>query len=208
MSAAAAAPAEAEAPKKGKKKLIIILAAVLVLVLAGGGGAFFMMKKKADEAAAEEGEDGQPKAAKVEKKKEKKKADPATPPVFVPLDPFTVNLADREAERYAQIGITLEVEDAKTGDQIKAYLPAIRNNILMVLAHKTSAQLLERKGKEKLAREVRREALRAMGIEIDEDDEDEDEEAANAPPKKKKKKKPVVEDAPIKQVVFANFIIQ
>lgn len=208
MSAAAAAPAEAEAPKKGKKKLIIILAAVLVLVLGGGGGAFFMMKKKADEAAAaEEGEDGHAKTAKVEKKKEKKKADPATPPVFVPLDPFTVNLADREAERYAQIGITLEVEDAKTGDQIKAYLPAIRNNILMVLAHKTSAQLLERKGKEKLAREVRREALRAMGIEIDEDDED-DEEAADAPPKKKKKKKPVVEDAPIKQVVFANFIIQ
>lgn len=209
MSAAAAAPADAEAPKKGKKKLIIIIAAVLLLVLVGGGGAFFMMKKKADEAAAEEGEDGHAKPAKVEKKKEKKKEDHAAPPVFVPLDPFTVNLADRDADRYAQIGITLEVEDAKTGDQIKAFLPAIRNNILMVLAHKTSAQLLERKGKEKLAREVRRESLRAMGIEVDEDEEeDEDEEATDAPKKKKKKKKPVVDDAPIKQVVFANFIIQ
>ena len=30
-------------------------------------------------------------------------------PAFVPLDPFTVNLADREAERYAQVGITLEL---------------------------------------------------------------------------------------------------
>jgi flagellar FliL protein len=40
--------------------------------------------------------------------------------VFVPLEPFTVNLADREAERYAQIGMTLEIEDAKVGDQIKA----------------------------------------------------------------------------------------
>ncbi len=208
MSAAAAAPADAEAPKKGKKKLVIILAAVLLLVLLGGGGAFFMMKKKADEAAAEEGEDGAPKAAKVEKKKEKKKDDHAAPPVFVPLDPFTVNLADRDAERYAQIGITLEVEDAKTGDQIKAYLPSIRNNILMVLAHKTSAQLLERKGKERLAREVRREALRAMHIEIEEDDEEDEEPAADAPPKKKKKKKPVVDDAPIKTVVFSNFIIQ
>ncbi|MCK7493223.1 MAG: flagellar basal body-associated FliL family protein [Comamonadaceae bacterium] len=28
----------------------------------------------------------------------------------MPLDPFTVNLADRDAERYAQVGITLEVE--------------------------------------------------------------------------------------------------
>jgi hypothetical protein len=53
--------------------------------------------------------------------------------VFVPLDPFTVNLADRDAERYAQIGVTLEIEDAKVGDQIKAYMPAIRNNILMAM---------------------------------------------------------------------------
>ena len=72
------------------------------------------------------------------------------PPVFVPLDPFTVNLADKESERYAQVGITLEIEDAKFGDQLKLYMPAIRNNILMVLAHKRSSDLLERSGKEKL----------------------------------------------------------
>ena len=45
------------------------------------------------------------------------KRDPKAVPVFVPLDNFTVNLADREAERYAQIGISLELNDAKAGEE-------------------------------------------------------------------------------------------
>ena len=52
----------------------------------------------------------------------------------MPLDPFTVNLADRDAERYAQVGMTLELADPKAADLLKAYMPAIRNNILLVLA--------------------------------------------------------------------------
>ena len=93
------------------------------------------------------------------------KRDPKAVPVFVPLDTFTVNLADREAERYAQIGISLELDDAKAGEKIKVFMPAIRNNILMVLAHKRSSDLLERAGKEKLAEEVLRETERALGLE-------------------------------------------
>ena len=97
---AAAAPATAEAPpKKGKKKLIIILAAVLLLAGIGGGVAVYMMKKKAAEAAAaeaasEEGEGAGDAHAKHAPKKEKK-GDAHAPPVFVPLEPFTVNLADK-----------------------------------------------------------------------------------------------------------------
>src|SRR6185369_12807120 len=79
------------------------------------------------------------------------------------------NLADRDAERFAQIGITLELEDPKFADELKAYMPAIRNGVLMVLAHKTSAQMLGRKGKEALAAEIMREAVRPLGIEIDEE---------------------------------------
>lgn len=204
MSAAAAPAADAAPPKAGgKKKLIIILAVVLLLAAGGGGAAFFMMKKKA--AAEEEaGEDGHAKTAKVEKKDKKKEH--GAPPVFVPLDPFTVNLADREAERYAQVGVTLEIDDAKTGDQLKAYMPAIRNNILMALAQKTAADLQGHEGKLKLAREIRREALRPLGVELEEEEED-DEHAASAP-KKKKKKKSAADDAPIVAVHFSNFIIQ
>ena len=107
MSAAPAAPAEGEAPKKGPKKLIIIIVvAVLVLLLGGGAAAFFLMKKKAAHAEGEGGEEAD--TAHEVKKAEKPPRDPKKPPVFVPLDPFVVNLADKDTERYAQErGLTL-----------------------------------------------------------------------------------------------------
>lgn len=219
-TAAATAPvAEASeaAPKKGKKKLIIIIAAVLLVVLAGGGAAVFMMKQKAAaaEAAAAEGEDGE--EAAPAKGDHAKKEEHKGPPVFVPLDPFVVNLADRDTERYAQIGITLQVDDAHFADELKLYLPAVRNGILMVLAHKTSKELLERSGKERLANEIMREAVRPMGIEIaaeedavpPEHDAAADPDAEDAPkPKKKKKVKAAPVHNPVTSVNFSSFIIQ
>ena len=175
---AATAEAPVAAPKgAGKKKLIIIIAAVLVLVLGGGGAALFMMKKKADAAAAAAAaeEDGDAPAAKnATPAAHAKDAKHGAPPVFVALDPFTVNLADRDSERYAQVGVTLEIDDAKTGDNLKAYMPAIRSNILLLLSHKTAAEMLSREGKLKLARQLRTEALKPLGI-IAEEDDDEDE---------------------------------
>jgi flagellar FliL protein len=209
-TAAAAAPADGAAPPaKGKKKLIIIVAAVVLVLLLAGGGTMFWMKKKAAAAAAA-AEEGDTPAAHATAKH-----DPAHPPTFVPLDPFVVNLADKDADRYAQIGITLEIDDPKFADQLKAYMPAIRNGILMVLAHKTSAELLERSGKLALADEIMRETVRPLGIEVDEPEAEKpaakvaDGAAADdeVPKVKKKPKKPVA-DNPVKHVHFSNFIIQ
>lgn len=200
MSTAAAA--EAAPPKGGKKKLIVIVGAVLLIVVIGAVAAMLLMKKKP---ADEEGEDAHAEApAKAVAHK-----DPKHAPTFVPLDPFTVNLADRDAERYAQVGVTLEVDDPKVGEQIKAYMPAIRNNILLALADKTAAQLMERGGKTKLAEQMRRETARAMGYEV-EDPEEEEEHAEDAKPAKpaKKKKKKKEAPLPVTAVHFSNFIIQ
>ena len=214
MSAAPAATAPADAaPKGGKKKLIIIIAAVLVLVLGGGGAAFMLMKKKPVEGEEDAGDGhakpkAEAKAAHAEPVKQRPQYDPKHPPVFVPLDPFTVNLADKESERYAQIGVTLEIAEAKTGEDIKLYMPAIRNNILMVLSQKTAAQLSTREGKEKLARSIQYAAVRPLGFDIDDEDDD-DEAAADAAPKKKKKKKKLPpNNLPVAAVHFSNFIVQ
>ena len=208
-TAAAAAPtAGAPSPKKGKKKLIIILAAVLVLVLGGGGGALLLLKKKAP--LDEEGEEVV--AGEMVDKAEQKaapKRDAKSPPAYVPLEVFTVNLADREVERYAQIGITLELLEAKDADQIKLFMPAIRNNILMVLAHKTSQELLEREGKVKLAADVQRAASRALGVEVKEPVADVADADDDKPKKKKKTAKKTPEPVlPILAVHFSNFIVQ
>jgi flagellar FliL protein len=214
MSAAPApAPAaEGEAPAGGgKKKLIIIGAAVAVLLVGGGGGAFFMMKKAAEaEAAAAEGEDGGHEEAHA---KPAKKAAPkpdkdakATPPAFVPLDPFIVNLTDRDTDRFAQIGLNLQVDDPKVADEMKVYMPAIRNSILLILSHKSSEELLSPEGKEKLADEIKRDAARAMGYTIEDPEEDEEEESSSK--KKKKKRKKVESYNPIVQVHYSTFVIQ
>jgi flagellar protein FliL len=209
MSTATAPETATAPPKKGKKKLLIMVgAAVLVLGLAGGGGLFYMKQKAAAEAAAADSEDGAAGHAKAAPKH-----DPKAVPTFVPLDPFTVNLADRESERFAQVGLSLQLNDAHAADKIKLYMPVIRNNILMVLSHKTSAELLERDGKTKLAADIQRETSRALGFEPPEDEADEEAEGETAEDKakkKKKKKKPVAQGdpSPVTGVHFSNFIIQ
>ena len=206
MSAATATntPADAPAAKGGKKKMmIIVLAAVVLLALAGGGAAVFMMKQKAAALAAEDGDED---VAHAEAPAQAK-VDPKSPPVFMPLDPFTVNLADRENERYAQIGVTLQIDGSKTSDQLALYMPAIRNNILMVLSHKTAAELLTREGKEKLAKSILHAAVRPLGYDVA-DDEDVEAAEEKPAPGKKKKKKPAAPVLPVKAVHFSNFIVQ
>lgn len=219
MSAAAAADATvqdavpAKPKKKLSKKLVLVLAVVLLLLAGGGGAAVFMMKKRAAQAAAEAGEEGG--EAAIADAHALKKPDPKHPPTFLPLEPFIVNLADREADRYAQIGITLQVDDAKVADQLKLYMPAIRNGVLMILAHKTSAELLERAGKERLAAEIMREAVRPLGIDVELDPlpapaaaAEPGASAASAVAKPKRKPKAEAERNPVEQVHFSSFIIQ
>jgi flagellar FliL protein len=213
MSAAPAAAADQANPAPDavpampgrKKKLIAIAAAVALLLVAAGGGAAFMIKKRAAAAAAaaSEGEEGAVAPAEDAAEAAPVKADAKHAPTFVPLDPFTVNLADRDAERYAQVGITLEVSNAKGADLLKAYMPAIRNNILLALGSKTAAQLNERDGKLRLADEIRREALRPLGYEINLPAP-----AASGSTARRTLKVEDDEDVPIRAVHFSNFIIQ
>ena len=131
--------AAAEAPKKGGKgKLIIIGAVAAVLLLGGGGAAAWMLMGKKDEAQA----DGE------------KKAGPKKMPVFVELDMFTVNLKDKEDERFMQAKLVAEVKDTAASEMMKTLMPSVRNEILLLLGSKQAADVATREGKEKLAIEI------------------------------------------------------
>lgn len=196
---AAAASAEQSVAKKGSAKLWIIIGVVVLLVGAGGGGFLLMQQRKAAAAEAEDGAD----AAHAAPVRKAPKRDAHTPPTYMPLEPFVVNLADRDSDRYAQIGITLEIEDAKFADELRAYMPAVRNGILMILSHKTAADMLGREGKEQLAAEIAREAVRPMGIHIEAET---DAESDGSSSKKKRRAAPVYN--PVQQVHFSSFIVQ
>lgn len=171
----------AGAPRKSKKMLIIIAAAVLVLVLAGGGAAYFFLKGQ----GSTEGADGEDvsETAKPAKKKDSKDGKEAAP-VYVALDPFTVNLVPENGDQYLQVTISIEVEDAAAGDHLKTFTPKLRNDVMVLLSGKKASELMTRSGKEALAGEIR--AL--VNAILD------------------PKAKP--DAGPVKEVLFTSFIIQ
>ena len=190
MPAAAADPA---LPVKSGKKMMVMLLVAGALVLAGIVGLVAWKRHQAAaEAAAADAEDAVESGAAAPRL-----AKDAAPPTFLPLEAFVVNLADKDSERYAQIGITLELADAATAEQLKSYMPAIRNGILMVLAHKSSTEILTREGKEKLALEVMQATLRPLGIVLEGD-------TAGSP----KAPKTSLERSPVRHVHFSSFIVQ
>ncbi|AXA94378.1 flagellar basal body-associated protein FliL [Massilia sp. YMA4] len=142
------AEAKAEAAPAGggsKKKLIIIIVAVLILAIGGGAGAFFMLKGQ--DAAAEHEEE-------PVKKKSKKKKKEAGPPVYVPVEPFTVNLQPEEGEQYLQLAFTLQVGDAEQSEVIKNNMPKVRSRILLLLSSKKASEINTPEGKQALSKEI------------------------------------------------------
>jgi flagellar protein FliL len=187
MSSKPAKPAaEGEAaPKKSKKMLIIIIAAVLVVAIAAGGAFMLMSKKKK---AAAEGEDAQ-----AEEAAPTAHVDPKAPPVFIPMEPFVVNLQPENGEQYLQVVLTFRVADAHVGDQVKLLTPEIRHHILMLLSGKKASEIANPEGREALANEIKTEANSTLGYE---------------PPKKKKKGEHDSEGGPVVSVLFTSFIVQ
>ncbi|MFZ4287647.1 flagellar basal body-associated FliL family protein [Variovorax sp. HJSM1_2] len=183
------APEASTPPKPKGKKLIIIIAAVL-LVVAGGAG-WFMFGRH----AAEEGDE----APVAHSSK------PKAPPVFLPVDNMVVNLADPGGDRYAQIGVTIEVVDLKTSDQVKAYMPSVRSAILMLVSQRTSEELLSKDGKAKLSRDILREISHPLGYTVE---DDEDDHADDKPKAKSQRRAKAGPPNPINNVLFTSFIVQ
>jgi flagellar FliL protein len=125
------APIEAPVAKKKSKKLMIIVVAVLILGAAGGGTWFWLHQ--------------QPTEPKLAEKK---------PPVFVTIEPFTVNLLQEAGDHYLQVGIVYQVDSDKTVDAMKTYMPIIRNRILLLLSGKRPSELTQVDGKQKLVTEL------------------------------------------------------
>ena len=193
MSTTATATEAAKAPAKSQKLLIIAIVVAVLVVVVGAGLAWVMSSRNA---LHEDDEDGAPRAAVA-----------AVVPTFLPMETMVVNLADAGGERFAQIGITLELADDKTADKVKQYMPSIRSSILLLVSQRTSDELLMLEGKEKLAIDIAREVSQPLGFspttaptQRAAADADDDEDA----PVKRRKAAP----NPMRKVHFSGFIIQ
>jgi flagellar FliL protein len=171
---------------KSRKKLAWIL--VLLLVLSAGGGAWFYFDQLKGETQEVESEESNLSKA---------------PKLYFPLDPMVINLADLGGERFAQVGITFQIREAKSADDVKKMLPTLRSAILMTLSQKTSEELLSRDGKEKLAVDILSEVGRVFGVKPEAPQTEE------VKPSKSEKQAPKIQAInPVLAVLFSSLIIQ
>ena len=177
----AAAEPPAPAPKRSKKLLILLIAAAVVVALLAAVVVGLLLMKKSQSADADA--DETPAVVAVDLNK---------PPTFVPMDPFVVNLAPAEGERYLQVVMALRVADAKTGENLKAFMPEIRHQINLLLSSKLPSELSTMEGREALAEEIVHRTNSVLG----------------APPAKAGDGKSAPAAGPIQAVLFNSFIIQ
>jgi len=119
----------------GKKKLIFILIPVLLLLIGGAGAYFFLTHKK----------------------KESTKQMVVVPQklgVMYNLGSFLVNLADKNANTYAKVSITLELSNQKVQQEVVKRLPIIKDAVINLLSSKTYDEIRTPEGKEELRLEL------------------------------------------------------
>lgn len=116
--------------------MLVVLIAILILGGAGGSAWYFM---------------GRDAGAKGD---QQAKHEPVKPPVFVTLDPFTVNLARETTEQFLQAAITIQVEDQAQVELMKLYMPLVRSRLLLLLSSKKASEIVTPAGKQALSDEV------------------------------------------------------
>jgi flagellar FliL protein len=125
-------PAE-EAPPKPKGKLKKIILFVLLPILLLGGGAFVYLAFFDDSSPA-----------KVEHHAK----------ALMPLEPFLVNLADKDARRYLKVKIDLEVDNEKAAKELEKFMPRIRDQLIFLLSSKSYPDIATPEGKHQLKKDI------------------------------------------------------
>ncbi|VCU69939.1 flagellar basal body-associated protein FliL [Pigmentiphaga humi] len=147
--------AEAAIPVKRTRTWLIVLGGLVLLIVIAGMAAMLLIHNKQLASFESYGYAGGPSS------EQEQVAEPAPPPlsnagkhVFSALEMFTANLAERDRDRFVQVGVVLELGDAKTAAAFNAVIPPVRSEILMLLTSKTVDELGTLQGKQRLAVQI------------------------------------------------------
>lgn len=143
------APAPAAAPKKKSRALLFIVLGLVVVGGAGGGGFWWWKQSSAKAEAAP---------------KPKKEATG-----ILALEPFVVNLADREASRFLRVTVKLVVETEHEAKELEEHAVAknrIRSAILELLSAQHATKLVTPEGKTELKKLLAERATEVAHTEI------------------------------------------
>lgn len=207
------APEVTAPPPAGKKGLAIKLALVAIIVIGAGGGAYWHFFSNPQDSTQEA------------------KQAPAKPPVFHPLETFTVNLQLVDNPQFLQAGITLKVADNAAIETLKLHMPVVRDRILMLMSSRKATELLTVEGKRQLGDDIvasvnevlaggmrkskpAAKAADAKGEDAKAADEEDEKDAKDEKDAADAKAAPAAEKSaddakrPVQAVLFTSFIIQ
>jgi flagellar FliL protein len=117
----------------GRSKLRIVLLLSLLGLAGTAGGAYYYLNKAPTQTTA---------IVKVED------------PIFIPLEPFTVNLQPGGRSRFLHVVVTLKMTDAKSQTQVAQYLPEVRSRVLSTLSNREAESLTTPEGKAGLSGDI------------------------------------------------------
>jgi flagellar FliL protein len=123
-------------PKSRKRKrlfLALLGITILTVAAAAAAAAVYLVRGRAQGAAV---------------------APPPAPPIFISLEPLTVNLQSSGRSRFLHVGLTFKAEDDKSQARVTEYLPEVRSRILTLLSNRDADSLLTPADKTRLAAEI------------------------------------------------------
>ena len=116
------------------------------------------------------------------------------PTDLVGLEIMITNLAPENAQdsRFLQVGIQLKLTDPKEGETVKAYMPKIRHEFLLVMCSHTASSLAEAGARDALVEELKDAANSILG----------------KPGGVDKKGNKTAAKGPVADVLFSSFLVQ
>ena len=121
------------------RKLVISVAAATLLVT--GGAAFYLLRGSQVQAA--------PAVQPVK-------------PIFVVLEPLTVNLQSDGRSKFLHLGVALKVSDETAQSRISESMPELRSRLLLLLSGRDPASLATPADKSALAEQIKAELNRPL----------------------------------------------
>lgn len=121
-----------QSPKKSSNMLVVLLVLIALGGIAAAAATYFLKR------------DSKPEEVVVVPEI----------PIFVALDPFTVNLQPNGRSRFLHVGVALKVADMKAQGQVSQYLPEVRSRVLTVLSNRVPEALITAEDKAKLSAEI------------------------------------------------------
>jgi flagellar FliL protein len=153
------------APKKARWVTVLLLVAGALLLVATSVSTTLLLARSDGGRETTVTEDGAADTAKAEdtkaagKKTKKTKAkdkrkdsnDEAAPVAYLALDPpFVVNIGQAETVRFLQVSMEVMTRDPAVLEDVKRHMPAIRNNLVLLLSAQTYETLSAPQGKEQI----------------------------------------------------------